>query len=186
MQSIATIQELLQEWRSLGSEHAANGVELIAWSGSSWLHTLLPGATVEAIAGCERQLGLRMAPRLRALYRCVGGMSLFDGLLQLHAVTSVDAAIAAGSAISNLVPFDRQIAQYGWKPASVVAFAENCYDDSVYCSNMGRTPNEIVRCARTTGHITERHSDALTFLAHRLSRLDELCLQDGLSFGRDS
>ena len=172
--SILTIQDLLTEWRQLGSHTDGDGIERIAQvAEDSWLHTALAGVDEGAIAACEQALGVQLPRRLRGLYRCLGGLDLFDGLFRLHGPDTV----ASRRLGLDLSTFASSQGSPGWMPPGAAPFAVNAWDGSLHLCGMGRSPEEIVRCEPETGEVLERYVDALHCVGARLSKLDELAIR---------
>lgn len=178
---IAGIQHLLDRWRSLGSRRSRFGVELIARVPDAeielWMHAVFPGLKVGQVAKLERDLGRALPNRLRAFYRCCGGMRLFLGAFQVFGLRRAGYGIGAlALQPEDLVALNHELDVLGWKPAEAVAFAVNSMDLSVHLAGMGRTPDEVVRCDRRTGAVLERHADVFACVDARLHKLDELML----------
>lgn len=178
---IECIQDLLAEWRALGSCRLRNGVELIGRMPVDdehvWMHVVFPGLPVAGLETLERDLGVSLGRALRAFYRCCGGMNLFNDAFRLFGrrLPGVSAG-ARGLQPSDIVAFNHEIDALGWKPAGAVAFAQNNWDLTVHVVGMGAQPDEVVRCDRRTGHVLERHADVFACVASRLSKLDQLQL----------
>ena len=172
--SILTIQDLLTEWRQLGSHTDGDGIERIAQTDEdSWLHAVLAGVGAGAISACERALGVCLPGRLRGLYRCLGGLDLFDGLFRLYGPDTT----ASRQLGLDLGTFVSSQGSPGWMPPGAGPFAVNAWDGSLHLFGMGRSPEEIVRCEPETGEVLERYVDALHCVGARLSRLDDLAVR---------
>lgn len=178
---IAGIQHLLDRWRSLGSRRSRFGVDLIARvpdaESELWMHAVFPGLKIGQVAKLERELGIALPSRLRAFYRCCGGMRLFLGAFQVFGLRQPGLGLGAlALQPEDLVALNHELDVLGWKPAEAVAFAVNSMDLSVHLAGMGRTPDEVVRCDRRTGAVLERHADVFACVDARLHKLDELML----------
>lgn len=179
---IAGIQHLLDRWRSLGSRRSRFGVELIARvpdaDSELWMHAVFPGLKVDQVVRLEQDLGQALPNRLRAFYRCCGGMRLFLGAFQVFGLRRPGIGLGAlALQPEDLVALNYELDVLGWKPAGAVAFAVNSLDLSVHLAGMGRTPDEVVRCDRRTGAVLERHEDVFACVDARLHKLDELMLR---------
>lgn len=179
---IAGIQHLLDRWRSLGSHRSRVGIELIARipdaDSELWMHAVFPGLSICQVEALERELGHPMPSRLRAFYRCCGGMRLFLGAFHVFGRRRRGFGLGAlALQPEDLVERNHELDVLGWKPNGAVAFAVNGLDLSVHVAGMGRTPDEVVRCDRRTGAVLERHEDVFACVDARLHKLDELMLR---------
>ena len=179
---IAGIQHLLDRWRSLGSRRSRFGVELIARipaeESELWMHAVFPGLAIDQVAKLERDLGHALPSRLRAFYRCCGGMRLFLGAFQVFGLRRPGFGLGAlALQPEDLVALNHELDVLGWKPVGAVAFAVNSMDLSVHLAGMGRTPDEVVRCDRRSGAVLERHEDVFACVDARLHKFDELMLR---------
>lgn len=179
---IQRIQDLLAEWRTLGSCRLRNGVELIGRMPVDdehvWMHVVFPGLSVAELDLVERDLRASLGRTLRAFYRCCGGMNLFNDGFRLFGrrLPGVSAGLRSLQP-SDIVAFNHEIDTLGWKPQAAVAFAQNSWDQTVHLTNMGDLPEQVVRCDRRTGRVLERHDDVFACIATRLFKLDQLQLQ---------
>jgi hypothetical protein len=180
-ENIVKIQDLFDGWRAAGHQILPNGVELIGLLGDAeapcWLHAVFPGLSPAELDALERSTDTRFPGHLRAIYRLIGGMTLFNGAFRMFGRrgagirTDVD-ALQAG----DLAELNHEIDAIGWKPNHAVAFAVNSWDQSVHLAGMGHQPQEIVRCDRATGRVIECHADVFECLCDRLYRLDQVML----------
>lgn len=182
LQHIVRIQDLLEDWRSLGSLRLRNGVELIGRvpdeDGAVWMHVVFPGLRGERLRRLEHELGATLPRSLRAFYECCGGMSLFFGAFRLRGLRRPGFGLGSGALQpEDIVALNHELDALGWKPRQAVAFAENALDQTVHLVGMGETSAQIVRCERSTGRVLERHEDVFACVAARLYRLDELQLR---------
>lgn len=179
--SIVCIQDLLDKWRALGHQKLGNGVELIGRfpgvTPPTWTHVVWPGLSARRISELERRIGGLLPSRLNAFYRLIGGMTLFSGAFRMAG--SVPPGFCSGDdslCPDDLLELNHELDVLGWKPAGAIAFATNSWDGSVHLTGMGSTPEEIVRCDRSTGRVLETHGDVFDCVSTRLTRLDELML----------
>ena len=182
LQHIVRIQDLLEDWRALGSLRLRNGVELIGRvpdeDASVWMHVVFPRLRGELLAHLERQLGTPLPQSLRAFYGCCGGMSLFLGAFTLRGLRRPGFGLGSGALQpEDIVSLNHELDGQGWTPRGAVAFAENALDLSVHLVGMGETPAQVVRCERSTGKVLERHDDVFACVDARLYRLDEMQLR---------
>lgn len=182
IQCIARIQDLLDEWRALGSRRLGNGVELIGHQlvddEEVWLHAVHPALTPAAITTIEHRLGSALPPDLRTFFRCVGGIVAFSGLFEVHGLRHPGLLLGERAVQPGcLVTLNHEIDALGWRRGKAVAFAENRWDMSVYVAGQAVRPGEIQRCERATGRVLETHESVFACVAARLTRLDELCVK---------
>ncbi len=170
---IVRIQDLFEQWRSLGSMRLPNGCELVGRvpEDDSWMHVMHPGLDAAALNVVQREIGAPMPSSLRAFYRCCGGLSLFRGMFELFGRwrSSVMAPMP-----KDIVRLNHQLDVLGWKPDTAIAFAQNGWDMSVHLAGMGETGDEVVRCEWATGQIVERHPDVFACVDARLHRIDAM------------
>lgn len=179
---LTRIHNVFERWRKMGSRRLEGGVEVITSvpheDGEMWMHVLFPGMRQEQLAALEKDLGKTLPRALRAFYGRLGGLSLFLGAVHVHGRRRMGACIGDGALQpEDLIALNHELDVAGWLPQGAVAFATNSWDRSVHVAGMSESPNEIVRCDRMTGQITERHRDVWTWVAHRLYRIDRLLLE---------
>ena len=179
--NIIRIQDLFDRWRALGSLKLDNGVELVAEQPEGgeprWMHVIFPGLSSQAVHEVEDLLDLPMPPSLRAFYRGCGGMTLFGGAFTFYGRRGRGFLRGdSGLEPSDLVAFQQEVAALPWVEPGAVAFASNGWDGSVYVVGMGDTPDQVLRCERASGEVTERHIDVFACAEARLYRQDELAM----------
>lgn len=178
---VVRIHDAFERWRRMGSRRLANGTEVITSvpheDGEMWMHVVFPGMTSAHLAILEKDLGRRLPRGLRTFYGRVGGLNLFLGAVVFHGRRSRGSTLGDSALQPEcLIALQHELDVLGWLPANAVAFATNSWDQSVHVAGMSANPDEIVRCDRMTGAITERHRDVWTCVAHRLYRIDRLIL----------
>lgn len=181
IESIISIQDLFDRWRELGSLKLDSGVEFVAelpdGEEPRWMHVIFPGLSSEAVHEMVAMLDRPVPASLRAFYRGCGGMTLFSGAFTFYGRRQRGFVRGdAGLEPEDLVAFQREVAALPWVGPDAVAFASNGWDGSIYLVGMGETPDEVVRCERATGEITERHLDVFACAEARLYHLDELAM----------
>lgn len=180
-ESIVRIQDLFDEWRAMGSERLRNGVELIGRAGSEnephWLHAVFPGLSPMQLGYLEKMAGVHFPSQLRAFYRVVGGMTLFQGAFRVYGRRRPGVRLGIdGLQAEDIAELNHEIDALGWKPSAAVAFAVNAWDQTVHLAGMGTDADEIVRCDRATGRVLECHRDVFECVSDRLFRLDRLMM----------
>jgi hypothetical protein len=180
--TIASIQDLFDTWRALGSKRLRNGTELITripdGDGSGWMHVLFPRLNGEQLKEFEHDVGAPLPRDLRSLYSVMGGMSLFGGMFRLFGrrrsyVYEWDESLQP----PDLLELNHELGQFAWKTESIVAFAVNAWDLSVHAFGHPGEPNTIVRLDRQSGDVLERHANVWDLLDAKLHRLDDLMLK---------
>ena len=177
--AIAKVKDLFDRWRQTGSLTLASGVELIGQvatdDGHVWQHAVHPGLPVALLDELEARLGMPLPRDLRAVYRRIGGMTLFHGAFRLFGYRRAGlSADDGGVQPDDLLRLDHELDVLGWKPRRALAVAENGLDLSVHVMGMANDAHTVLRCERTTGRVLEEHSDLWTCLADRLGRLAQL------------
>ena len=177
--AIASIQDLLGCWRTMGSRRLRSGAELIAevpdGERDMWMHAVFPGQSAAKLDQLEVALGKPLPKRLRAFYRGCGGMTLFMGAFTLHGIRRPGFRGRDGSLEPEcVVELNHLLDMLGWLPDDAVAFACNGWDGSVFVLGMGQNDKEVVRCERSSGAIIERYEDVFSCVDARLYHLDDL------------
>lgn len=180
--TIASIQDLFDTWRALGSKRLRNGTELITripdGEAFAWMHVLFPRLNGEQLKELEHDIGQTLPRDLRSLYAVVGGMSLFGGMFRLFGRRrSFTYEWEDSLQPPDLIELNHELSQFAWKSDSITAFAVNGWDLSVHAFGHPDEPGTIVRLDRQTGEILERHTSVWDLLDAKLHRLDDLTLR---------
>lgn len=166
--NILTLQELLAQWRDLGTVSLPDGRELIGeLDCGHWMHTVWPGVSDEELEQAATRLDRPLPTRLRVLWSRIGGLSLFSGGFQLAVPGH-----ASGLPLRAIFSGDTDAPE--WLEAGSCVLACNAWDGSLHV--LEASGEEITRRDPDEGLVIDRHSDALAMVAHRLSRIDELQL----------
>ncbi|MFN3243984.1 MAG: SMI1/KNR4 family protein [Planctomycetota bacterium] len=178
---IVALQDMLDEWRQLGSKLLPNGVELIGQLGSedSWMHAVYPSLLLEDVGDLEADLGRSLPNGYRTFLKGCGGLICFGGLFTLYpyrGVGPLDSSLSTAG--EGLVRVNQLLSGASWMPSDAIAIATNALDGSVQVVGMGDNPEEVVRCDPRDGDVIERHEHVFACVSDRLTRSDRRFFPD--------
>lgn len=179
--SILRIQRMFDLWRELGCERLANNVELVAaipteeGEALSYMHVIFPGMVEADLKELEARLGHDLPSSLRLFYGGCGGLTLFSGGFLMHGLRR-DGFATGDDAYQpdDIVLRQHMVARFGWKPEQAVAFASNCWDNSVNVIGMSEQINEVLRCELHTGRVLQRYPSVFECIDDRLHNIDQV------------
>lgn len=181
-QRLTRISDLFDRWRTLGTHKLPNGIELLGRispdNDHEWMHVLFPPLHATEVRTIEDCLGAPLPPGLRALYRGMGGLTAFGGLIEVSGYRKQFILNEPnGHEPSDILRLNRIVNAIGWLPEGAIAFATNGADSSVYVTGMPNAGRTVQRCALRDGRKLARHEDIFEFLEQRLYAYQECELQ---------
>lgn len=174
---------VLDRWRELGSRVLSNGAELICpvphVAPEAWFHCVYPPLAETDVQVLEADLGCRLPPDLKALYRCSNGLNVFSDAVRVYGhrrnyKRSGDDAWQP----YEIRDSNSRSAPAGWQRGDYLIVGGYKQDGSHLLYPNTEQPS-VARVDRATGQVMARWPSLWSWLKEEVGRLATLYDADG-------